>query len=493
MQKTYNYNSAKVRTKIKTAFRKSKRENTVADIIYQTTLPAVQVEEQIKEISSIYKGGMKVTSSGEILYSFPKGFHQNKTQQFFSKVRKKITKAALLFFKAWTAVMLIGYAVLFTLILIGAVVAAIALSMAGNKGSSNRSSGKASGAMLGHILGLLVRIWFWKSITSSSYGRYNRNPYQRERKKKKPGKPLYVTVFSFLFGDKEEINDWQKAEEKELMRLIKKRKGIITVEEVMTLTGKTKGEADQLLHKFCVYYNGEPKVSENGSIYYSYSDLLRTADKTVNEEALPALQPMKIFSKNKSGTGIKLGLVNTFNIAFSSYFIYFSLISVPLLESFDPRIPGVGGTFIYNFLRFNPYLSIPNSVIAIVLGIIPITYSILFFIVPALRKTWLKKENRRRSIRNLKKQTYSTVLTNPLQVVENEIEPVRGSIIPPNWKKVRTEALGTISDADDIDITGEENSYTYSYPELDRKMKDIKNVRTNTKIEDIGEVIFTAE
>ncbi|MBN1646883.1 MAG: hypothetical protein JW874_02520 [Spirochaetales bacterium] len=484
MEKTYNYKAARVQSRIVTALKKSGHESTIADIISSTALPAVQVEEQIREISTRYRGHVKVTESGEMLYFFPNGFHDRTLRRTLNNIGLALLKAARLLFKIWTVVMLVGYAVLFTLLLLAAVFASIAATSSGK----GRSRGRGSGILISRIFGLIIRIWFWRSLTSpyryQSGWNNDWNSKKRVRTEKRPGKPLYQLVFSFLFGDKEE--DWQTAEEIELIRVIQRKKGIISVEEVMACTGKTYQEAEQLLHKFCVHYNGEPKASENGSVYYEYRDLLKTSARRETHPSLPDRMPMKKFSENNSNAGV-IG-VNIFNLAFSSYFLYFTRLAGPaqLKDSFAA---------LYKFV--NKYAtellgSSAHSVIALVLGIIPFSYSVLFFLVPALRNASLKKENRKRALRNYRKKLYSYVMDHPRDVQESFLPSPEDSGLA-DWKKSRQKILTAIGDAADISIREHEGMYSYDYPEIERKKNDIEQLRKALKGEDIGKVIFSSD
>jgi hypothetical protein len=479
MEKTYNYKAAKVQTKIIRALKKSGRESTIADIISSTALPAVQVEEQISVISSKYAGHVKVTESGEMLYFFPNGFRQKKLKKFISRAGKAVSKALILMFKIWTAVMLVGYAVLFTLLLLAAIFASFAAS------SSDRGRSRGgSGFLASRIIGLIIRIWFWRSLTRP-YG-YSSRSYSARSSRKPPGKPLYQIVFSFLFGDREDIPDWQKAEELELIRLIQRKKGIITVEEVMARTGRTYQDAEQLLHSFCVRYNGEPKASENGSVYYEYRDLLKTSKKTSEYQSLPDNMPMKVFSKNKSNAAV-IG-VNLFNLAFSSYFIFYTQFAGPeaLRDNFSLLF-----RYAVRFTR-EPLGASTIPVISAVLGIIPFVYSVCFFLLPALRNSALKRENKRRALRNYRRKLYDYVLENPRNVQESFL-PAPQNKLGSGWEQERQNILGSIGDAADISVSENNGIYSYDYPEIERKKRDIAELRKNAKTEDLGNVIFSSD
>ena len=72
-KKVYDYDEGKVRDRLVDVFRKRSGEATTADLIALTGLPKTQVEAEVKAVGDEYGARLRVTESGEILYSFPEG------------------------------------------------------------------------------------------------------------------------------------------------------------------------------------------------------------------------------------------------------------------------------------------------------------------------------------------------------------------------------------------------------------------------------------
>ena len=72
-KKVYDYEPEKVRERLVDVFGKRKGEATTADLVALTGLPKAQVEAEVKAVSDEYGARLRVTESGEILYSFPEG------------------------------------------------------------------------------------------------------------------------------------------------------------------------------------------------------------------------------------------------------------------------------------------------------------------------------------------------------------------------------------------------------------------------------------
>src|SRR5512133_2828030 len=123
VKKIYDYDERRVRSALAEGFRKRGREATLADLVAQTALPKVQVEEQLPAVADEYDARLRVTETGEVLYSFPRGMHSRYRgpgpafRKFLSAAGKGL-KAVLTFaFKAWIALTLVGYFVFFVALL----------------------------------------------------------------------------------------------------------------------------------------------------------------------------------------------------------------------------------------------------------------------------------------------------------------------------------------------------------------------------------------
>ena len=119
------------------AFRKKSGEATTADLVAATGLPLSRVEAALPSVSDEYGARLRVTESGEVLYSFPRGLHSRyrgfgpSLRRFWKSFKKGALEAAKLLFKGWIVLMLVGYFVLFILLAIVAFLASIALQSSG--------------------------------------------------------------------------------------------------------------------------------------------------------------------------------------------------------------------------------------------------------------------------------------------------------------------------------------------------------------------------
>lgn len=222
-------------------------------------------------------------------------------------------------FKIWVMVMLVGYFILFLVILVGAIAATIAISL-GGKGKSRGGKGGIFYLVI-KLFELFARIWF--------YGQIMKGPRTKAK-----GRPLHKAVFAFIFGEPDPQKEWDNDERKYIISFIQSHKGIITLEELMAITGKNTREANELINSYLLEYEGEPQVTAKGSILFFFPELLRTAETLTARNALSLTNPSKKqlvpFNYKEKKKNAWIAFFNGFNHAFGSTFYITRLLS-PIL------------------------------------------------------------------------------------------------------------------------------------------------------------------
>ena len=131
---------------------------TIPEVAAATGVPVLETEWSIKALMLEYKSRLMVTDMGDILYSFGESLHKRSEKSagywvkaFFNLLYKGFTW----FYKAWIAITLVVYFVVFIDILIAAV---IALTASQEKDNDNRG-GRGGGAMLEIVFRLFWSIF----------------------------------------------------------------------------------------------------------------------------------------------------------------------------------------------------------------------------------------------------------------------------------------------------------------------------------------------
>ena len=274
--KVYDFNLAKVQNALVSHLRSRRRESTVSDIVAGTGLPKYQVEQGLQGVLAEYAGHLKVSESGELIYYFPwpmrstlHGFGPAFRRGF--RAFAKGAAAVLSFlFKVWIVVMLVGYFLVFLALALAALVGGFAISVGGNRDGRGRRrgpSGSGQGMVLVmRLLDFVMRMWFWSNLTGTARGREAREP----------GKPFYRSVFSFVFGDPDPNREYDGALTRYALSYLRARRGVITLEEVMAMTGREPDSAQQLLNRWVLEFEGDPRATDAGTVVYAFPELLRT-------------------------------------------------------------------------------------------------------------------------------------------------------------------------------------------------------------------------
>jgi hypothetical protein len=497
--KIYDFSLPKVEEKLVSFLKTRRAESTVADMIAGTGLPKYQVEVAAKAALDEYAGRLKATESGELLYYFPGGMRSTKrglgpsARRFWKAFSRGAVRVLSFLFKIWIVAMLVGYFIAFLALAVAAMLAAVAASVAGSRDDRGRDRGGGLGGMtlVVRVFEFMLRMWFWSSLLSGPNAGYGRRPARPPRE----GRAFYKSVFGFVFGEDDPNAGWEEAERRYLLSYIRGHKGVITLEELMAITGRESTEANQLINRLLLEYEGEPGVTDNGTVVYSFPEVMRTSDAgrapagTVPLEN-PSTKRLLPFSANKKKTNGWIIFFNVVNLAFGAYFLGISLAegaaaivkNGPMLYSFTGRLLAQAG------------MGNPVPFLAIVLGIVPVAFSVLFFLVPLLRKLRLNRQNAKIREEELRKRVYARVLTAPARVSPSDIEPERSELDPPDLPAARRriiERLAAEQRAEPLE-QGPGGAFAWRFAELERQQQDLAQFRSGIDVKKyaVGKTVF---
>ena len=494
--KVYDYKSGAVRDRLASEFRKSRGEATVADLVVRTGLPKYQVETEVRAVADEFGARLRVTESGEILYSFPRGLHSRyrglgpTLKRLWKALRKGAAAVAAFLFKIWIVVMLVGYFVLFLALTLVALAASIAAQTAGNRDSRGRNRGGGGGLMFtGRILELFVRIWFYGELFKSPEQRY----HERERRLARSAdrRPLHKAVFSFVFGDGDPNEPWAETEKKAVAAFIQANRGILSLEEFMTLTGHRPGEAEDAINRYLYEFEGSPEVTANGTIYYFFPALMRRKDE--RDRTFGGSAPLKRlvpFSSNPRKANVWFAALNGVNLAFGSYFLVNALSrGIPSLPPGAERIPADFYRIV--LMLVSQVAADPLSAVLWGLGFVPAAFAVLFYLVPFLRSLRLARTNEEIKRQNLRKLVYARVWDEPGRVSPGTAA-VPDEAANPADRKAAQKAVEELAAwaGGEPDAGG-----AWSFPELARRRADVEAARRAVKPEDyaLGGAVFDSE
>jgi len=472
-----NLTDDKAYQKIVSALKHKEKGVTTADVCAVTALPLETVRRLMPKAADEYGGNLQVTRSGEIIYAFPGGF-TSRYRGFNAAVKKAArfasgaVKAALVFlFKAWIMLMLTGYFALFLALAVSSVV----LSVMVQSKSSNRGRGNVR--VSAGLFQILWRIWFIQEMTRPRYGHY---PVLKEKEK---GRAMHKAVFSFVFGEEDPNKNFDELENKAVISYIQANRGVISLLEYMVLSGKNSAEANGEILAFCSKYGGSPDVTEEGTLVFRFDDLLLRANTGGFPELPPPVRQLKTFSFNKKSMNGWFIFINAVNLLFGSYFIYNANIQHQATPYFFAFTRYITGFFTQNPLFF----------MLVALGVTPVVFSLLFWLIPAVRKFKEDKENESIKLSNFKKFGFSKIWENPANIEASALVPQAEESRPKNLSYAADRVIkdiGAVSNPQ-VDI-GEDGKIYYSFKDIEREKKALSDYRNSLDPvrAQIGDTVF---
>lgn len=458
--------------KIITAFKKRKKGATAADICAATALPLTEVRQLLPKAADEYSAHLQVTESGEILYTFPAGFTSRyrgfsaSANRFFSALSRAFNITMVFLFKAWIMIMLVGYFLLFLAIALAGVMLMVVVQ------SKSSGSGKRSTSFAGpNIFSLLWKIWFVNEMTKPRY-----DYYPVPEKNKKEARPMHKAIFSFVFGEEDPNTRYEMQEDKAVIEYIQSNNGVICLAEYMAFTGKNSMEAESSILKFCMRFLGVPEVTEEGTIVYRFDELMLGSDSKKTVELASPVKRLKEFSFNSTKMNVIFILINAVNFTFGSYFLYNAFNSGLLTETVHYQ----SASYLYGFTHIILEYLVQNPVafIGIGLGIVPLLFSLFFWIIPAVRAVREKKENERTKLINFKKLAFGKIWSQPNNVDASGLSSGIAECRPKNLAYAADRAIKEMSAVSSPSVEISEAGKTlYSFKELEREKQALSAYR----------------
>lgn len=363
---------------------------TVADAAARTGLALRDAESGLKWLSSEYRGQLRVTSEGQLVYLFPTAFAKpweaaDARRRVVRAVGRGLMGALRFIVRAWVAIVLVSYAAIFVALLIG-----MTFARQGND-NNRRNDGLPGGALayaffrvVGDALFWTFHPWspfsvyygptMWEPAYAGGYGRR-----AAPRRSQEPKVPLYERVNRFFFGPPPPQEDPRETE-RLVVAAIRAGKGRIGLADVMRATGLPREEADPMMARLMLDYDGDVDVSEDGGIVYRFAALRKTATDAPEPEPPPAwsrTKPLPPLTGNSPGANFLIAALNGFNLFMGLWAIENGMTIERVTHLFD-RVP----------------YPITDTGVPIVLGVVPLVFSAFLFLLPlgrALARPWRQR------------------------------------------------------------------------------------------------------
>ena len=451
-------------TSVIAALRRLRGRATLGDVVSATGMPDHEAEGALKSLLETHRGHLEVADSGDLLYQFDPKLIERDAEPFWTRLRRGAWSAFKVGFKVWTAVMLVVYFAIFVLILI-----AIML-----RGSDDRGFGGRGGFSLGDFF---ILHWLLGGRGWNRRGLYYGDSYAR-RLPKDARPPFYKKVFAFIFGP-EEPKPTQLQKDRTVLQLIQARKGVLTSSELIEHTGLTVEDAEEEMGRLTGAYGGDPQVSEAGEVVYAFPELMKSAHGKVRARAPKPtwmrLEYPKKLTGNSAGSNWGIGLMNGFNLTMAT-----AMGLLPGLTAAGQGLPPLDPIIFYG------------------LGVVPFTFSGLFYAIPLVRSFGLGGENRGRMRRNIRRLLVGLVYSRSVGTVRwipvaDAIRHVNRALkdqqVPPKTILKELELLAAEFDAE---VEAEDEGFRYRFPAIRETFVEAELMRRLLKLEDqrLGPIVY---
>jgi hypothetical protein len=402
---------------------------TVADAAAKAGLALRDAESGLKWLSSEYRGQLRVTSEGHLVHVFPTGFAKPwETRDALRRVSRSAARglavAVRFVVRAWVAIALVSYAAIFVGLILG-------MTFARQGNDSRRNDGLPGGALAYAFLRVVGDALFWTFHPWSPFSVYYApggwdasSPYARANRRgaaPREGKvPLYERVNRFFFGPPVPPED-PRENERLVLAAIRAGKGRIGLADVMRVTGLPRGQADPMMARLMLDYDGDVDVSEEGGIVYRFAEMRKTASETPQPEPAPAWARVKPFAPltgNSAGANFVIATLNAFNLLMGLWAVENGMTLVRAAHLFD-RVP-------------RPFV---DTGIPIALGVVPLVFSAFLFLLPLARA--VLRPSRRRAA--LEERGRLAVLREVIERVRAK-KPVTDPEVTDAWRRATGRA-----------------------------------------------------
>lgn len=290
---------------------------TKADAVTASGLPTHIVDESLERLLKRYRSRLEVTDDGELLYSFDPSLARRDEATLVEHLKagaRVLARAGMWLFKAWIMVTLVVYVVAFVALM-------LAIMFSGNRRDDDRGFGRGGGD-LGWLWWFFLPDWRYGYGHNDAWGRPLQSARARPGIAGGPKKKFIYSVFDFVFGPARPALD-KLADEREALAYIREHEGRITATDLVKLFGWSYPKSEEEVTRLLVDYDGDPEVTDEGVIVYSFPKLLRSAGENVAmttwKPTWEKLEQRPKLTGNTTGTDVAIGAFAGFNL-FMSFF-----------------------------------------------------------------------------------------------------------------------------------------------------------------------------
>ncbi|MCA9619075.1 MAG: hypothetical protein KC731_08635, partial [Myxococcales bacterium] len=252
------------------------------DVAAGTGIDVGSVEAALYALMRTHRSSLAVRDDGTLVYDFGRELVPLGRPSLAERVAtlgRWLWKGFSFVYKTSLAVVLVGYAVAFLVLIVAAAIAA---------SSASEDDGPATGAF--ELVGAVFRAIFeFMTHTALIYGETDRygyphaayepkRPVLAKPAEREEGKSFVASVYDFVLGPTR-VEPHPLAQQQEVAAFVRQNGGVLTVRDVQALSGMGRKEAEQFFARFVAEQDGVAEISEDGALYATFEELLRSKTK----------------------------------------------------------------------------------------------------------------------------------------------------------------------------------------------------------------------
>jgi hypothetical protein len=465
---------------------------TIADASVASGLALRDAESGLHWLTSEYRGHLRITEDGDLVHIFPTSFTKpwetrEKTWQVLSSIGAALFAAGRFVVRAWLLIAMVAYALLF----VGLIIA-----LTFTRGSSDRDDGVGT-AMLGGLVRAIADAMFWtfhpwSPLYAGAYGAADEGFRQRGRRQGRDANevPFYEKVNRFVFGPPKLAPDPHQLRRR-ILDEIRAQKGRIGLADVMRVTGLPRDEADPLMARLMLDHDGTVDVAEQGGIIYRFEGMRRTAadvpfaPKPVRHAAWETPATLPPLTGNPGGSNVAIAALNGVNLLASAWVLANGMTISNLYTLLTTHAP-----------RGAPPLVLPYDGVPIVLGVVPLVFSLALFALPLVRGLVQLREQKKVAQENARLAILREVLTRApkKEPVPDEALRVAYRVATgedPTSKEITARVVDLGGDVD----VGPQGEVRYRFADLEAEAEALAEERAHASPAEakLGRVVFASD
>ncbi|ETX01777.1 MAG: hypothetical protein ETSY1_06080 [Candidatus Entotheonella factor] len=256
--------------------------------------------------------------------------------------------------------------------------------------------------------------------------------------------------------------------------------------ELSALAGWTLPQAETFLTDCILRYRGESKISDDPVLYGQFDELMRGVGEVETGEVTyywDEYEPEYELNGNSAGQNLIICVMNGFNLLIAGF------IATRDLTQF--ALPGAPPDIL-------SWLAANSAWVQVVLGWIPLIFSILFFVIPVVRWFQIRTLQQRRHEQNVRKRLFKAIFDRrgQPQTVDDVTTAVNRSsgeeALAPSGVEVALKQLA-LDMPGDMDVS-ETAQLQFAFPRLTAELAAVGRLRQSRRDDDaLGTIMIESD